>query len=797
MFAPIAHSNGGTADFMSRSRRRQSMKPGFAPHSSALMGKQPTSPSASNLTGSRGKRVRGKSFDSAKFLAPRRRRSEELWQEFNANDVLSGGTAADDTDTTDATKPTTDEHGPTLVSSSSSDSGRTSNSSSRGATSSGMNTALKHNASNSASTTTDSHSGSKSDDESSERDTFTDAGERPKPKRTRRSKRSASPFSKHTSDDASKRGRLHFSHNSHDSNNTDQNHSSINSSSGKQQARRRRSLSAANLADVSTLRARLQSQDRNSASALALVLSGEQNTTSASTSRHDHDDGSPTKDVSSHARKVSRRPSPITHSTGAAASSESDWRNETVRTPRPQRKQALASLASNSTTGRSRRRRLYYTGSRAHSSASEKPETGTQSLGDEQLLNRSPTPHSSQRLRRRSSSIERTSRTTPVPRRRSDGKHSTSSEALLANIKAAALLSASTNAAATGANNNDEGDGTDTSNSLNTASAAVLSAEDVALERARNAKGNSTASRKSYGEETAPPPRRTGHLRRHSIGDVMRKITFRSSSLTNKVSANRRSPDVTADHHSATKSAGDVASSSGGAGAVAADIASSVGGTAVKATRAAVSDDNANDVVESVSAPRKRSGSFINKLRRTSGSGAINPHKELTSPAQLQHSASLPATPIVARNNKNASTTAAAVASGTARTALQTLGDNLVACADQIELCELLGHGGAARVNRGTLFGMSFAVKIWNAEALSKSERVSIEREVQVMRALQHPNIATCFGSVERGEQVLAFMELFSGTLRDVLDDCKKTFAASMSLGEAVHVLHQTASALH
>lgn len=127
------------------------------------------------------------------------------------------------------------------------------------------------------------------------------------------------------------------------------------------------------------------------------------------------------------------------------------------------------------------------------------------------------------------------------------------------------------------------------------------------------------------------------------------------------------------------------------------------------------------------------------------------------------------------------------------RTTIVTLADSIAICADAIELNELIGYGGSARVNRGSLFGLSLAVK---SVSVDEAEIDALFAEVALVRSLAHENIVRCFGALRNDDVVTIFYELYSGTLRNVLDDCKQAFAMPMSFKETLSVLGDIASAM-
>ena len=56
----------------------------------------------------------------------------------------------------------------------------------------------------------------------------------------------------------------------------------------------------------------------------------------------------------------------------------------------------------------------------------------------------------------------------------------------------------------------------------------------------------------------------------------------------------------------------------------------------------------------------------------------------------------------------------------------------------ETELLEEIGRGGTARVYRGSLLGLSFAVKVWEVRFIPVRDRERFEREVKILSSLQH-----------------------------------------------------------
>jgi hypothetical protein len=92
---------------------------------------------------------------------------------------------------------------------------------------------------------------------------------------------------------------------------------------------------------------------------------------------------------------------------------------------------------------------------------------------------------------------------------------------------------------------------------------------------------------------------------------------------------------------------------------------------------------------------------------------------------------------------------------------------------DPIEFHERLGSGGSgAQVYRCSVKGLSFAAKILDMSHAGPTEVEAMLKEITIMTEIKHDNVVRYIGSECNGakKEVRLFMELYSGTLRDVID---------------------------
>jgi serine/threonine protein kinase len=121
---------------------------------------------------------------------------------------------------------------------------------------------------------------------------------------------------------------------------------------------------------------------------------------------------------------------------------------------------------------------------------------------------------------------------------------------------------------------------------------------------------------------------------------------------------------------------------------------------------------------------------------------------------------------------------------------------------DPVEFHERLGGGGSgAQVFRCSVKGLSFAAKVLDMSHAQPSEIEPILKEITIMTELKHDNIVRYIGSECNGakKEVRLYMELYSGTLRDVIDkhmETKLPFARkeiseySLQIAKGLHYLH-------
>ena len=132
-----------------------------------------------------------------------------------------------------------------------------------------------------------------------------------------------------------------------------------------------------------------------------------------------------------------------------------------------------------------------------------------------------------------------------------------------------------------------------------------------------------------------------------------------------------------------------------------------------------------------------------------------------------------------------------------------TLTIDIMKRSSEIVFSDVLGSGGSAKVYRGMLRGVSFAVKVWDMTLLTPTEQRAVELEARVLQMLTpHDNIVQCVGFQRVGDEARLYMEVFSTTLRSVIDerrsvhDGKRVFYR-FERAELVDVLLQVARGLH
>ncbi len=110
------------------------------------------------------------------------------------------------------------------------------------------------------------------------------------------------------------------------------------------------------------------------------------------------------------------------------------------------------------------------------------------------------------------------------------------------------------------------------------------------------------------------------------------------------------------------------------------------------------------------------------------------------------------------------------------------------------EVLESLGEGGMGEVYRArdTKLARDVAIKVLPAHLADDPERLArMQREAQLLAALNHPNIAAIYGLEEDGEVQFLAMELAEGqTLAQRLSD------GALSVDEALKIALQIAEAL-
>ena len=115
-------------------------------------------------------------------------------------------------------------------------------------------------------------------------------------------------------------------------------------------------------------------------------------------------------------------------------------------------------------------------------------------------------------------------------------------------------------------------------------------------------------------------------------------------------------------------------------------------------------------------------------------------------------------------------------------------------------LDELGGGGGGSRVYRGSIHGLSVAVKVIQLSHFTTEEEQAVRREARLMQAVQHPNVVKYLGFAISNGQARIVVELFSSTYRDVLDEYWSNGGAVELIQpeqERWLVLHHVAKGLH
>eukprot|EP01117_Protostelium_nocturnum_P014526 TRINITY_DN5534_c0_g1_i1.p1 TRINITY_DN5534_c0_g1~~TRINITY_DN5534_c0_g1_i1.p1 ORF type:complete len:562 (+),score=185.52 TRINITY_DN5534_c0_g1_i1:300-1985(+) len=93
---------------------------------------------------------------------------------------------------------------------------------------------------------------------------------------------------------------------------------------------------------------------------------------------------------------------------------------------------------------------------------------------------------------------------------------------------------------------------------------------------------------------------------------------------------------------------------------------------------------------------------------------------------------------------------------------------------DKVILHEYLGGGGSgAQIYLATLEGFSFAAKILRTETVEEVI-AAIKREIKIMESLDNENIVKYIGHDISDGEIRLYMELYSGTLHDVIYGRKK-----------------------
>lgn len=87
----------------------------------------------------------------------------------------------------------------------------------------------------------------------------------------------------------------------------------------------------------------------------------------------------------------------------------------------------------------------------------------------------------------------------------------------------------------------------------------------------------------------------------------------------------------------------------------------------------------------------------------------------------------------------------------------------------------MLGKGGSgAIIRKCSNNGLVFVGKITNTKEIDEEGKRSIENEINIMMQLNHPNIVHFIGSYKTPKSINLFMEMYSGTLSDYLEETEK-----------------------
>lgn len=88
-----------------------------------------------------------------------------------------------------------------------------------------------------------------------------------------------------------------------------------------------------------------------------------------------------------------------------------------------------------------------------------------------------------------------------------------------------------------------------------------------------------------------------------------------------------------------------------------------------------------------------------------------------------------------------------------------------------IQIGELIGQGGYAKVYRGYWGNLEIAIKEFHQTQLSKRAKRMVYHEAYILSLLRHPNIAVFYGLVDEQEHFALLMECYGrGSIADALD---------------------------